>query len=127
MRAEAVLVDESRSLGNREGRVQAEGDFSVSASQKTCFGTDDNVTREQMAAILYRYSQYKGYDVTKTADLSVFTDASGISGWARTAMNWANAEGRIKGRTTVTLVPGGSATRAEVATVLQRFVEGFVK
>ncbi len=91
------------------------------------FSTNDDVTREQMAAILYRYSQYKGYDVTKTADLSVFIDASGISSWAQTAMNWANAEGLINGRTTATLAPKGSATRAEVATVLQRFAEGFMK
>jgi hypothetical protein len=59
------------------------------------FGTDDRVTREQMAAILYRYAQYKDYDVTKTTDLSAYTDAAGIGGWALAAMKWANAEGLI--------------------------------
>ncbi len=91
------------------------------------FGTNDNVTREQMVAILYRYASYKGYDVTAAADLSAYTDASDTSAWAQAAMKWATAKGLITGRTTATLAPGGSATRAEVAAVLQRFVEAFVK
>lgn len=91
------------------------------------FGTNDNVTREQMAAILYNYAKYKGCDVTKTADLTAFTDASNISNWARTSMKWANAEGLITGVTTTTLAPVGNATRAQVATILQRFVESLVE
>jgi hypothetical protein len=87
------------------------------------FGTDDNVTREQMAVILYRYAQYKGYDVTAATALDGYTDASTVSGWARTAMGWANGEGLITGRTATTLAPGGETTRAEVASILMRFVE----
>jgi len=87
------------------------------------FGTNNNLTREQLATILYNYAKYKGKDVTKTAELNTFTDTPDISGWARPAVKWANAEGLITGRTTTTLVPGGSASRAEVATILQRFVK----
>lgn len=91
------------------------------------FGTNDPITREQMASILHRYASYKGYDVTAATNLNAYTDAADISSWAQTAMSWANAEGLITGRTTTTLASGGTATRAEVASILKRFVEGFVK
>lgn len=91
------------------------------------FGTNDSVTRQQMAAILYRYAQYKGYDMTKAADLSAYTDAAVIADWALAGMKWAGAEGLITGRTASTLAPGGAATRGEVATILMRFCETFIK
>ncbi len=91
------------------------------------FGTNDNATREQTAATLYHYAKYKGYDVTAAANLKAFTDAESISSWAQSAMSWANAEGLINGRTKANLVPGDSASRAEVASILQRFVESKVK
>ncbi len=71
------------------------------------FGTNDPVTREQMAAILYRYAQYKGYDVSKSADLTGFADANSISGYALTPMQWANAVGLITGTSATTLSPCG--------------------
>ncbi len=86
------------------------------------FGTNDKVTREQMAKMLYSYAEYKGYDVTAAADLAIYGDTDEISDWALTAMTWANAEGYITGRTETTLVPLGNATRAEVATIFMRFV-----
>ncbi len=91
------------------------------------FGTTDSVTREQVATILYRYAKYKGYDVTKTVDLKAYTDEESISGYAQTAMIWANAESLLTGRTKTTLVPAGSSSRAEVATILMRFVENVTK
>lgn len=91
------------------------------------FGPDDTITREQMAAILYRYADYKGYDVTAAADLSAYTDADDISTWAQTAMGWANAEELITGVTTTTLEPAGSASRAQVAAILMRFCETVVQ
>jgi hypothetical protein len=91
------------------------------------FGANDSVTREQMATILHRYASYKHYDTTKTADLASYTDAPEIGAWALDALKWANAEGLIAGRTATTLAPGGTATRAEVATILIRFAEGFVE
>lgn len=91
------------------------------------FGTNNNVTREQMAAILYNYANYKGYDIVITAGIESFADATAVRSWAQPAMKWANTEGLITGRTDTTLVPGGSATRAEVATILKRFVEGIAE
>lgn len=87
------------------------------------FAPNDIITREQMAAILYRYAQYKGYDVGNTGDLSRYVDASQVSGWALVAIGWANAQGLITGNTATTLNPNGYATRAEGATILMRFVE----
>ena len=86
------------------------------------FGPKDNITREQFAAILYRYSAFKSCDTSGTADLSAYTDASEISDWAAEAMQWANAQGLITGRTATTLVPWGEATRAEAAVILMRYV-----
>ena len=91
------------------------------------FGTNDSVTREQMAAILYRYAQNCGYDTTARADLNGFTDANKISTYAQEAMAWANTVGLINGRTTTSLAPTGTATRAEVAAIFHRFVENIVK
>ena len=75
-----------------------------------------------MAAILYRYAAYKGYDVSQKADLSGYTDAASISGYAKDALAWANAQKLITGVTDTTLNPQGSATRAQVATTLCAFV-----
>ena len=88
----------------------------------TSYAPDDAITREQLAAILYRYTQYKGYD-TSVGDMSLagYTDADQISAYAAAAMQWANGNGLITGRTDTTLVPQGTATRAEVATILMRF------
>ena len=91
------------------------------------FGPTDDVTREQMAAILYRYSVWKGYDVSKASDLAAYEDKDEVHDWAMTAMRWANAEGLIIGRTETTLVPRGNATRAEVATILMRYLESVAK
>lgn len=87
------------------------------------FGPNDTITCEQMAAILYRYAQFKGYDVSDTGDLSRYAHAGQVSNWARIAMGWANAQGLITGNTATTLNPLGSVTRAEVATILMRFAE----
>ena len=85
------------------------------------FGPNDQITREQMAAIFYRYAQYKGYDVTARADLSGYADADQISEYAVEAMQWAVGVKLVNGLTADTLVPKGQATRAQVATMLMRF------
>ena len=87
------------------------------------FGPNDAITREQMATILYRYADYKGYDVSELADLSSYNDADKISNWALTAMRWANKKGLITGRITTTLVPKETAIRAEAAVILARFCQ----
>ena len=98
----------------------------VSGYDNGLFGTNDNVTREQMAAILFRYASYKGYSVARNNNLSQYADAGEIHSYALSAMKWANAVGLINGRTNSTLVPGGTATRAEVAAIFHRFVENLV-
>ena len=95
----------------------------VNGVNETSFAPDNPITREQLAAILYRYAQYKGYDVTANGSLDAYTDAAQISNYAAAAMQWANAEGLLTGVTTTTLNPQGSATRAQVATILMRFAE----
>ena len=87
------------------------------------YGPDDPITREQLAAILYRYAQVKGYDVSVGEDTNIlsYADALDVSEWAIPAMQWACGSGVIEGMTEATLVPGGTATRAQVATMLMRF------
>jgi hypothetical protein len=99
----------------------------VSGYSSGSFGTNDSVTRQQIAVILYRYAKYKGYSVTKTAKLNPYTDSASISDWAAEGMSWANAEGLITGVTGPTLAPTSGATRAQVATILMRFIENTVK
>ena len=87
------------------------------------FQPDRAITREELAAILYRYAEYKGYDTTGRADLSGYSDAGIISPYAVEAMQWAHAEEIIQGVTTTTLAPQGGAIRAQAATMLMRFIE----
>lgn len=84
------------------------------------------ITREQLATILYRYAKQKGYDVSKSAALTGFSDADKVSGYASEAMQWAVAEGLLQG-SNGKLNPQGSATRAQVATILMRFMEKIAK
>ena len=88
---------------------------------------EGKITREQLAAMLYRYAKMKGYDVSASADISGYTDASSVSGWATDAMRWAVSAGLINGRTATTLAPQGNATRAEVASILMRFMQKYTK
>ena len=80
------------------------------------------VTREQLAAMLYRYAQYKGYDLTAGGDLSGFADAGAVSGWAETSLAWAVGQRLIQGSANQ-IDPTGSAIRAQVAAILMRFCE----
>ncbi|MBQ9968180.1 MAG: S-layer homology domain-containing protein [Oscillospiraceae bacterium] len=89
------------------------------------FGVHDLVTREQLAAILYRYAQKQLFDVSVSNDLTLFADYSTISSYAVSALGWANGAGLINGRTETALAPLGTATRAEVAAIIHRFAEAF--
>ena len=87
------------------------------------FGPDDPITREQLTAIFYRYADYKGYKLTVTGNLDKFEDADKITDYAKTVMQWAVGNGLIKGKAENLLDPQGTATRAEIAAMLHRFVE----
>ena len=90
---------------------------------KDKFGPDDPITREQLTAIFYRYADYKGYKLTVTGNLDKFEDADKITDYAKTVMQWAVGNGLIKGKSENLLDPQGTATRAEIAAMLHRFVE----
>ena len=92
---------------------------------KDKFGPDDPITREQLAAIFYRYADYKGYDLTVKENLDKFKDADKITDYAKTAMQWAVGSGLMKGKSGNLLDPQGTATRAEIAAMLHRFIEKY--
>lgn len=87
------------------------------------FAPNAAVTREQLAAMLMNYAEWKGLDTSARADLDGYIDAENISSWATETMSWAVAEGLISGVTNDTLAPQESATRAQVAAIVQRFLE----
>lgn len=86
------------------------------------FAPNTAITREQLAAMLMNYANYKHQNVSARADLSRYSDVDGVSAWAEDAVAWANAEGYISGMTATTIAPQGSATRAQVAAILQRYL-----
>ena len=86
------------------------------------FSPNTAITREQLAAILMNYAQYKGQDVSARATLDTYSDATAISSWANDVMSWAVAEGLLTGVTNDQLQPQGNATRAQVAAIFERFL-----
>ena len=99
----------------------------VNGVSETEFAPSGDLTREQLATILYRYAQDQGYDVSAQADLSGFPDAGDIQSYATQALSWAVAEGLLQGFEDDSLQPGGTATRAQIATILMRFCETVAK
>lgn len=98
----------------------------VSGYGNNTFGPNDPITREQMAAIFMRYSQFKGDDISKRVDISAYKDVSKISPWAKDAVSWANAVGLIAGDGT-NLNPSSKATRAEIAAFFMKYLENYDK
>ena len=98
----------------------------VNGMTATTFAPDETVTREQIATILYRYAKYDNANVSQKKSLSSFSDGKKVSSWAKEAMEWAYASGLINGNSingTVLLDPQGAATRAQIATILMRYVK----
>ena len=90
------------------------------------FGPADNITREQMAVMMYRYANYLNYDVSKTAELDTFKDAKDVQEFAVKAMKWAVGNGIITGKYEGTKIdPQGNALRGECALIIQRFMEKY--
>ena len=98
----------------------------VSGMPDGTYAPDQALTREQMASILYRYAEYKGIDVSARADLSTFTDGTTVSPWAQEVVQWAVAEKLMSGNGNE-LQPKGTASRAQVATVLMNYCENVAK
>ena len=91
------------------------------------FEPNSNITREQLAVILYRYAQDAGYTTSASANITGYYDYARVNSYARTAMSWAVGAGLITGTSTTTLSPQDTATRAQVATILMRFCENIAK
>ena len=89
------------------------------------FGSNENITREQIAAIMFRYAKYKGYDVSvgENTNILSYTDAESISEYAVESVQYAVGAGLMTGKTDTTINPKDNATRAEIAAILQRFIE----
>ena len=105
--------------------IWAEQNEIVKGISKTEFAPDDNIIREQITAIMFRYAKYKGYDVSvgESTNILSYTDFEEISEYAIEAMQYAVGSGLMKGKTETTLNPKDNATRAEIAAILQRFIE----
>ena len=100
----------------------------VAGISETAFAPNAKATREQLAAILYRYAKWSGVDVTKTADLASFPDAGKVSAYAEEPLAWAVANGIVSGTLRggkAYLDPQGSATRAQTASMLMRYAKTF--
>ncbi len=96
-------------------------------SDTRCFGPADNINREQMAVMMYRYAGYLGYDTDTKASFNSFTDAERVNEFAEEAMQWTVGKGIITGKNGGTVLdPQGNATRAECAAIIQRFIENVV-
>ena len=98
----------------------------VKGMTNTTFAPEEKVTREQIAVMMYRYAEGKKQDVSQRKKISSFSDAKKVSSWAKEAMEWAYAEGLITGNSIngkVLLDPQGNATRAQIATILMRYIK----
>ena len=98
----------------------------VSGYSASRFGPENTITREQLAAILYRYAAYKGYDVSVLASLTGYADNNLVTGYAKTPFAWAVQTGIISGTGANRLSPSAGATRAQVAAMLMRFCQSYI-
>lgn len=119
----ASFADVTAGQWYSDGVAWASANGIVTGYSNGSFGPDDTITREQMAAILYRYARYKGYDLSAQAALDGYADAAQVSAYAADAMKWAVGSGLITGTSGTTLSPDGSATRAQAAVILARFCQ----
>ena len=114
----AKIIAAQKAAAEKSGAAQP------AQAPATTFGPEDMITREQMAAILFRYAQGKGMaSITLEKNLETFTDAGEISAYAVDAMNWAVGQGLINGMGDGTVAPQGQAIRAQAAAILHRFCE----
>ncbi|MBQ2764421.1 MAG: S-layer homology domain-containing protein, partial [Firmicutes bacterium] len=99
----------------------------VKGMTETTYEPETDISREQMAVMMYRYAEFKGADISAADDLAAFNDAANVSSWADKEMKWAVAVDLINGMGNNTLAPKNTATRAQAATVLMRFHENILK
>ena len=119
----SIFTDTEAGSWYEKAVIWAEANDIVEGVSETEFAPHNVMTREQIAAVIYRYAQYKGYVTNTDTNLSSYSDYADISDWAIVALQYAVDCGLISGRTDTTLNPKDTATRAEVATILERFIE----
>lgn len=116
-----------RQLFQRADCMGKSGGMINGHSNTGLFGTFENITREDMVTIMYRYAKYKNLDLSGAGSLGVFSDQDQISGYAREALAWAVGNGIINGRSGTGLVdPRGNASRVECAAIIQRFMKKYL-
>lgn len=118
--SETTFTDLKANGWYRKAVLWASQEELTAGTSATTFSPNQKLTREQLAVFLRRYAEYKGADVSASADLSGFTDKGSISGYAQRAVKWAVAVGIIGGTSQTTLSPKASASRAQIATMLWR-------
>ena len=102
-------------------------EYGIISHTASTFAPSSDVSREQMAVIIYRFAKMQGYDISDMADISSFEDTDEVSDFARDAIAWANKKELVNGTSDKTLSPKDTATRAQVATILMRFCENVEK
>ena len=107
-----------------QGVAWASANGIVTGYQDGTFGPEDAVTREQLAAILYRYARYMGWDTTAAGQLDRFSDGNTVAAYAKEAMAWANGAGLVNGTDGGALAPAATATRSQVAAIIMRMQQG---
>lgn len=120
-----AFSDVSRDAYYHDAVVWASNHEIVSGYSETTFAPDDSATREQMAAIMYRYAKYKQYDMTQTAVLDGYEDNALINEYAVEAMKWVCANGIISGTSDITLSPRDFVQRCQVAAIIWRFCDKY--
>lgn len=117
------FIDVGRDMWYSEAVGWAVANGIVSGYSDTIFAPDDTVTREQMAAMIYRFAKYRGYDMSGSASISAFSDANEVSDWALAAVKWAVDLEILSGMSDTRLAPQGTATRAQCASMIKRCME----
>ena len=120
-----VFSDVTSNTWCRDAVLWASSTGVVNGFGNGTFGAEQEITRQQFVAIMYRYAAHKGYDTDASASLSQYKDSSSL--WAADAMRWALTKGILTGRTASTLAPDGAATRGQTATFLMRFLKNAAK
>ena len=124
---EAAFTDVAADAWYAKAVAWASENGITSGVSETEFAPDNNISREQIATMLYRYANYKKYAVADGAELAAFADAEAIADYAIDAFKWAVADGIMNGKTATTLNPADNATRAETAALLMRVIEKYNK
>lgn len=125
--AAAPFADVPDSASYADAVAWTFGNGVVNGTSETAFSPDGSITREQMAAMFYRYAvNFAGRDISAAGDLSAFSDGNSVSGWAADSMRWMVGAGLVNGTDAAALMPQGTLTRAQAAAVLTRFMEGDV-